>query len=92
MLLALDSHNEIVFDENLKIILRNLRGNFSEIIVKKDVNISTFKKTIENIEGVNPASQWLLHNGRALTDSQTLQSSGVGNGDIIYLVVRSFGG
>ena len=79
-------------DENISILVRNLKGNISEIDVRKTETVMQLKEKVKDIENVEVNSQWLLFNGKALENSSTLESVGIKNGDCVYVVIRSLGG
>lgn len=79
-------------NEKFSILVRNLKGNIAEIDVRKSETVTQLKEKVRNIENVEVNSQWLLFNGKALDNPSTLESVGLKNGDLVYVVIRSFGG
>jgi ubiquitin-like protein Nedd8 len=67
-------------------------GRVLRFEVKNEIAIMQLKALVQERDGLPPATQRLLYNGKQLTDEGTLASQGVPNGATINLVLRLFGG
>lgn len=95
MILAKENSSNLEIEENkinVTFAIRNLKGQVLEYTMKKSETILELKQNIELSEKLPVNAQWLLLNGRALNNSMTIEQSGIQGYEVIYLVVRSFGG
>ena len=87
-------YNERIEENGIDVTfaIRNLKGQVLEYTMKKSETIMQLKQNIEISEKLPVNAQWLLLNGKALTNSMTIEQAGIQGFEVIYLVVRSFGG
>jgi ubiquitin-like protein Nedd8 len=79
-------------DERLRIAIQTLTGKQLELEVVATDTVYELKQLIEEIEGVPPEQQRLIHRGRTLVDSNTVQQSNVIAGTTLHLVLALRGG
>ena len=93
MVIALQGERAILNNshDNISIIIRNSKFKITEINASIKDTVLQLKEKIRNLEKIEISAQWLLHNGRALQNSSTLESAGIESGDVVYVVTRGFG-
>ncbi|KAJ7624269.1 ubiquitin-related domain-containing protein [Mycena polygramma] len=74
------------------IFIKILNGNELSLNVKQSSTISHVKEQIEDQEGISPAQQRLIFDGKQLEDGRTLSYYNINTGDTIRLVLRLRGG
>jgi hypothetical protein len=90
MVIALQGEREIINNPKLQIsiFIRTSKCSIAEFEVCIKDTVLQLKEKIRTLVKVETSSQWLLFNGRALQNSSTFESAGIGNGDVVYLVMR----
>jgi hypothetical protein len=95
IILAKENQHAVETSQNkskVSFIVRNLKGHVLEFSANKDDCVLKIKEMIQEAEKLPVGAQWLLLNGKPLKNDETLDDAGINELDIIYLVVRSFGG
>lgn len=72
----------------MKVVLRQLNGRKDEISIAVDANVAELKRCAEKATDVPPQQQKLVFAGRLLSDSDPLNTFGIGDGASIMLVMR----
>ncbi|XP_056846129.1 ubiquitin receptor RAD23d-like [Raphanus sativus] len=72
----------------MKIIVKSLKGDRSEIQVNPEDLVVDVKKNVEIVLGVTAAEQVLIHKGKVLKDETTLEANDVSEKSIIGVMKR----
>ena len=78
--------------DTIKITIKSLNGNKSELQVAKNSLVKNIKVQLEEIEGIKAAQLRLIFKGKLLLDTETLDGRGVKNGDLIHSALMLRGG
>ena len=70
----------------MKIIIKNIKGEKKEIEAQETTLISEFQKEVELVTGVAVAQQRLIHKGKNLNPSISLQEQGIQDLDCVILM------
>ena len=71
----------------MKIFIKNLRGDKTEIEIQESESILSIKETLNTLQGHSPDLQKLILAGKILEDQKTASESGILEGSTIVLMV-----
>ena len=74
------------------ITVKSLTGKEIPIFIESDAKIELVKNSVEQQEGIPPAQQRLIFDGKTMLDDKTVQDYSITDGSIIYLVLALQGG
>merc|ERR1712100_920855 len=76
----------------MQLFFQNLSGRHTALEASATDEVSLLKQKVEDREGIPPAEQRLLWQGRELVNSSTLAECSLGEGDCFRVVLRVCGG
>ncbi|OMJ65168.1 hypothetical protein SteCoe_38962 [Stentor coeruleus] len=85
--IKIDEQKNQTSDDMFFILIRNLNNRSFEIKVNKNETVAKLKDLINEVEGVEPKTQWLLYNEISMQDEKKLKEYCIMNGHIVSLVL-----
>ncbi|PMD18207.1 Nmr based structural model of the Ubch8-ubiquitin complex [Hyaloscypha hepaticicola] len=78
-------------ESNFFIYVKTLYAETLTINIDMQATIDGVKNAIEHIKGIPPGQQILIYARKRLDDSRTLVHYSIGNGSILFLILRQSG-
>jgi len=76
----------------MQLKVKTLTGKEIDVAVEPDDLISRIKERIEEMEGIPPAQQRLIFNGKQMADEKSVKQANIEPGSTIHLVLALRGG
>jgi ubiquitin C len=79
-------------DDMMKIVIKSLNGNRNELRVSKTEKVKQVKILLQELEGIRYDQIRLIFQGKLLSDTDSLESRGVHDNDLVHSALMLRGG